>query len=78
LEQQGDPVEFLGWLLNHLHKDMGGSKKKNSSKLCSIWNIKLTNVVARHNVLDIPGRRTSGNTTGPCAAGRGRQREAQV
>jgi U4/U6.U5 tri-snRNP-associated protein 2 len=31
LEQQGDPVEFLGWLLNSLHKDMGGTKKKNSS-----------------------------------------------
>ena len=31
LEKQGDPVEFLGWLLNHLHKDMGGTKKKNSS-----------------------------------------------
>jgi U4/U6.U5 tri-snRNP-associated protein 2 len=35
LEQQGDPVEFLGWLLNRLHRDMGGSKKKNSSNLCS-------------------------------------------
>ncbi|KAG6874414.1 hypothetical protein C0995_015150 [Termitomyces sp. Mi166 len=31
LEQQGDPVEFLGWLLNHLHKDLGGTKKKTSS-----------------------------------------------
>lgn len=31
LEQQGDPAEFLGWLLNHMHKDMGGTKKKNSS-----------------------------------------------
>lgn len=31
MESQGDPVEFLGWLLNHLHKDMGGTKKKNSS-----------------------------------------------
>lgn len=31
LETQGDPVEFLGWMLNHLHKDMGGTKKKNSS-----------------------------------------------
>jgi U4/U6.U5 tri-snRNP-associated protein 2 len=31
LEQQGDPVEFLGWLLNRLHKDFGGSKRKNSS-----------------------------------------------
>ena len=33
LEKQGDPAEFLGWLLNHLHKDMGGTKKRNSSKL---------------------------------------------
>lgn len=32
LERQGDPVEFLGWLLNHLHKDTGGTRKKNSSK----------------------------------------------
>ncbi|CAA7264758.1 unnamed protein product [Cyclocybe aegerita] len=31
LEQQGDPVEFLGWLLNRLHKDLGGTKKKDSS-----------------------------------------------
>lgn len=31
LEEQGDPVEFLGWLLNKLHKDMGGSQKKASS-----------------------------------------------
>ena len=32
LEQQGDPVEFLGWLLNRLHKDYGGTKKRDSSK----------------------------------------------
>lgn len=32
LEKQGDPAEFLGWLLNHLHKDLGGTKKRNSSK----------------------------------------------
>ena len=31
LEQQGDPVEFLGWLLNRLHKDLGGTKRKKSS-----------------------------------------------
>lgn len=31
LELQGDPVEFLGWLLNRLHKDCGGTKKKDSS-----------------------------------------------
>jgi hypothetical protein len=43
LEQQGDPVEFLGWLLNRLHKDMGGSKKKNSSisSFASFANISL-------------------------------------
>lgn len=35
LEQQGDPVEFLGWLLNRLHKDFGGSKKKDSSAVYS-------------------------------------------
>ncbi|KAF8899155.1 spindle pole body protein [Infundibulicybe gibba] len=33
LEQQGDPVEFLGWLLNRLHKDMGGTKRRNSSTI---------------------------------------------
>ncbi len=32
LERQGDPVEFLGWLLNRLHKDLGGTKKRGSSK----------------------------------------------
>lgn len=32
LEEQGDPAEFLGWLLNRLHRDMGGSKKPNSSE----------------------------------------------
>jgi U4/U6.U5 tri-snRNP-associated protein 2 len=30
ITEQGDPVDFLGWLLNHLHRDMGGGKKKNS------------------------------------------------
>ncbi|KAL7285603.1 hypothetical protein ACG7TL_000707 [Trametes sanguinea] len=37
LEKQGDPIEFLGWLLNHLHKDMGGTKKKNSSVIFSTF-----------------------------------------
>ena len=31
LQEQGDPAEFLGWLLNRLHKDLGGTKKRNSS-----------------------------------------------
>lgn len=37
LEKQGDPAEFLGWLLNHLHKDMGGTKKRNSSVIFSTF-----------------------------------------
>lgn len=31
ITEQGDPVEFLGWLLNKLHVDMGGSRRKGSS-----------------------------------------------
>ena len=31
LEKQEDPADFLSWLLNSLHKDMGGTKKRNSS-----------------------------------------------
>ncbi|KAG6813990.1 hypothetical protein H0H92_004483 [Tricholoma furcatifolium] len=37
LEQQGDPAEFLGWLLNHLHKELGGTKRKNSSIIFSTF-----------------------------------------
>ena len=33
ITEQGDPVDFLGWLLNRLHKDLGGTKKKNSCTL---------------------------------------------
>ncbi|KIO31941.1 hypothetical protein M407DRAFT_4824 [Tulasnella calospora MUT 4182] len=31
ITEQGDPVEFLGWLLNKLHSDMGGSRRKDSN-----------------------------------------------
>ncbi|EIN14399.1 cysteine proteinase [Punctularia strigosozonata HHB-11173 SS5] len=37
LEKQGDPVDFLSWLLNQLHKDTGGSKKANSSIIFSCF-----------------------------------------
>ncbi|KAH0837965.1 hypothetical protein J3R83DRAFT_6202 [Lanmaoa asiatica] len=37
LEKQGDPVEFLGWFLNRLHIDLGGTKKKNSSIIFSTF-----------------------------------------
>ncbi|KAH9812319.1 hypothetical protein DFH28DRAFT_1223445 [Melampsora americana] len=32
LTEQADPLEFLGWLLNTLHLDLGGSKKKSIKK----------------------------------------------
>ncbi|WWC87774.1 uncharacterized protein L201_002666 [Kwoniella dendrophila CBS 6074] len=31
MTEQGDPVEFLSWLINTLHRDLGGTKKSNSS-----------------------------------------------
>ena len=31
LEKQGDPIDFISWLLNKLHKDLGGTKKRTSS-----------------------------------------------
>jgi len=37
ITQQGDPVEFLGWLLNALHKDAGGTKRRNSSMIYSAF-----------------------------------------
>lgn len=32
ITEVGDPLEFLGWLLNQLHKDLGGTKKPRSSE----------------------------------------------
>ncbi|ELU40516.1 spindle pole body protein [Rhizoctonia solani AG-1 IA] len=32
ITEQGDPVEFLGWLLNRIHADLGGTKKRGSSE----------------------------------------------
>lgn len=31
ITEVGDPLEFLSWLLNQLHKDLGGTKKPRSS-----------------------------------------------
>ncbi|KAH7106768.1 cysteine proteinase [Auriculariales sp. MPI-PUGE-AT-0066] len=33
ITELGDPADFLGWLLNRLHLDMGGTKKKGSSMI---------------------------------------------
>ena len=62
LEKQGDPVEFLGWLLNRLHIDLGGTKKKNSSEFYSCLQ-SVRNNWHRHNVLDLPGRASRGDAT---------------
>ncbi|ODN97429.1 U4/U6.U5 tri-snRNP-associated protein 2 [Cryptococcus wingfieldii CBS 7118] len=39
--EQGDPVEFLGWLVNTLHRDLGGTKKRNSSVVYSTFQGKV-------------------------------------
>ena len=31
ITEQGDPLDFLSWLLNALHRDLGGTKRPNSS-----------------------------------------------
>lgn len=36
LTEQSDPLEFLGWLLNTLHTDLGGSKRPSASAPTSI------------------------------------------
>ncbi|KAK4687259.1 U4/U6.U5 tri-snRNP-associated protein 2, partial [Tremellales sp. Uapishka_1] len=41
ITEQGDPVEFLGWIVNTLHRDLGGSKKKNSSVIYSTFQGKV-------------------------------------
>lgn len=35
ITKQGDPIEFLGWLLNKLHTDLGGGGKKNRRSIIS-------------------------------------------
>ncbi|EIW66824.1 hypothetical protein TREMEDRAFT_34460 [Tremella mesenterica DSM 1558] len=41
MTEQGDPVEFLGWLVNTLHRDLGGTKKRNSSVIYSTFQGKV-------------------------------------
>lgn len=35
ITEAGDPLDFLNWLLNALHRDLGGSKKPRSSESLS-------------------------------------------
>lgn len=32
ITEHGDPIDFLSWLLNQLHRDLGGSKRPRSSE----------------------------------------------
>lgn len=54
LEKQGDPVEFLGWLLNQLHKDLGGTKKKKSSKSITMPLMHIYLTWSRHHLQHVP------------------------
>lgn len=66
LEKQGDPVEFLGWLLNQLHKDMGGTKRKNTSLLLagSFGGHHTHALQLRRNLFYFSRRATSRSATG--------------
>lgn len=37
LENPGDPVDFLGWLLNNLHEGFGGTRQPHSSRCYNIF-----------------------------------------
>ncbi|CAG8498076.1 8594_t:CDS:10 [Paraglomus brasilianum] len=37
LSEQSDPLEFLSWFLNALHKDLGGTRKEESSIIYKIF-----------------------------------------
>lgn len=37
ISTQGDPLEFLQWFLNALHKDLGGTKNPNSSIIYQVF-----------------------------------------
>lgn len=69
LEKQGDPVVFLGWLLNHLHKNMGGTKKKNSSTpTCSVTGpVYVITRSHRCHLLYISRRGSNGKSASPCS-----------
>ncbi|WVQ78724.1 hypothetical protein IAT38_000811 [Cryptococcus sp. DSM 104549] len=57
MTEQGDPVELLGWLVNTLHRDLGGSKKRNSSVIYSTFQGKVqieTQTVITHKEYSRP------------------------
>jgi U4/U6.U5 tri-snRNP-associated protein 2 len=67
MTKQGDPVAFLGWLLNTLHKDLGGTKKSNSSECPRRHSGYAAHAnFIRHHISGIPGRGQDPNTGGHC------------
>ncbi|XP_031477343.1 uncharacterized protein LOC116248601 [Nymphaea colorata] len=56
---QSDPVEFMSWLLNTLHKDLGGSKKPNSSIIYKCFQGELEVVKEIHKKLSSEKRENS-------------------
>jgi U4/U6.U5 tri-snRNP-associated protein 2 len=39
IDRQSDPVEFLSWLVNSLHLDLTGGKRKKRSGEASVWGL---------------------------------------
>lgn len=50
ITEQGDPLEFLSWLLNALHRDLGGTRKANSSQSLNLaaWPVCRSTVKRRY------------------------------
>lgn len=66
LEKQGDPAEFLGWLLNTLHRHMGGTKKKYSSKSPHVAQPYIILNHPRYHFFHVPRAPSSRTTTNRC------------
>lgn len=63
ITEHGDPIDFLSWLLNQLHRDLGGSKRSRSSESRFIFfdspllkEGANRGLAFRHHLLDLPGR----------------------
>ena len=63
LEKQGDPAEFLGWILNTLHRHMGGTKKRNTSESPHGLQPPTSFNYSRHHILHVPRAPSSRTTT---------------
>ncbi|KAJ3361326.1 hypothetical protein HDU91_003979, partial [Kappamyces sp. JEL0680] len=55
--KQADPIAFLSWLLNHLHKGLGGTKKMGSSIIHEIFQGEL--LVESQSIITIGRSETS-------------------